>query len=232
MIKYFEKLGIKTNDIDTKLFDKYEKLLLEWNEKINLTAITEHDQIVIKHFADSLTPLLFRDLSKNSIIDVGTGAGFPGLPLKIAVPSLKLTLLDSLNKRVSFLETVAKELCLSDVNCIHMRAEDGGNDPNLRESFDTAFSRAVAPLNVLAEYDLPFVKVGGELIALKGPAAYDEIKQAENAVKILGGEISEVKEVPLPDTDLNHKIVFIKKINPTPEKYPRRSGKVLKKPII
>lgn len=232
MINYFNELGVKINGEQCMQFEEYEKLLLEWNEKINLTAITEHEQVVIKHFADSLTPLLFCNFKNSSVIDVGTGAGFPGLPIKIAEPSVKLTLLDSLNKRVSFLELVSNKLGLKDVNCIHSRAEEGGRAPELREKFDFAVSRAVAALNVLAEYDLPFVRVGGEFIALKGPAAYDEIKQAENAVKILGGEISDIKEIVLPGTDLKHKIIFIKKVKQTPDKYPRKAGKAVKSPII
>ncbi|MBR4172746.1 MAG: 16S rRNA (guanine(527)-N(7))-methyltransferase RsmG [Clostridia bacterium] len=232
MINYLKKLDISISDKQAEQFAAYERLLLDWNEKINLTAITGHKQIMIKHFADSLTPVLYRDFSGKSLIDVGTGAGFPGLPLKIAVPSLSLTLLDSLNKRISFLETVSAELGLMDVKCIHSRAEDGGKDAALREKFDFSVSRAVAPLNVLAEYDLPFVKVGGEFIALKGPAAYDEIKQAENAVKELGGEISDVKEVILPDTELKHKIIFVSKVRQTPSKYPRKSGKAIKSPIV
>ncbi len=232
MISYLKKLGIDIDDIQASRFAKYEEILIEWNKKINLTALTEHEQIVIKHFADSLTPLLYRDFSKSDVIDVGTGAGFPGLPLKIAVPDIKLTLLDSLNKRINFLNAVTAELKLTDVRCIHSRAEDGARNAEMRENFDYAFSRAVAELNVLAEYDLPYVRVGGEMIALKGPAAYDEIKQADKAVKILGGEISDVKEVILPDTDLKHKIVFIGKVKPTPPTYPRKAGKAAKEPIM
>lgn len=213
-------------------FAVYEKLLLEWNEKMNLTAITEHKDIETKHFLDSLTPLEYRDLKNKYIIDVGTGAGFPGLPLKIAVPEIRLCLMDSLNKRINFLNAVTAALSLKDVECIHSRAEDGSRDKKYRERFDIAVSRAVAALNVLAEYDLPFVKQGGEMIALKGPAAYDEIKQAEKAIKTLGGEISDVKETLLPGTALKHNIVFIKKIKPTPAAYPRKATKISKSPII
>jgi 16S rRNA (guanine527-N7)-methyltransferase len=172
-----------------------------------------------------------RDLSGKSVIDVGTGAGFPGLVLKIAVPDIRLTLLDSLNKRIKFLETVVTELGLTDVTCIHSRAEEGGQNPDLREMFDVCASRAVAQLNVLAEYDLPFVKVGGEMLALKGPAADEEIKNAERAIKVLGGELSEVRDVTLPDSELKHRIVVIKKCNKTAKKYPRNAGKIKSTPL-
>ena len=216
---------------NAQAFDIYEKLLLEWNEKINLTAITDHDEIAVKHFMDSLTPLDFRDFKNKSVIDVGTGAGFPGLPLKIAVPEMKLCLLDSLNKRINFLNEVVNTLGLTDVQCIHARAEEGGRDKDLREKFDFALSRAVAPLNVLAEYDLPFVKVGGEFIALKGPAADEEVKQAKGAVKLLGGEISDVREVEIAGSGLKHKIVFVAKVKHTPNTYPRRAVKISKSPL-
>ncbi len=213
-------------------FELYEKLLLEWNQKINLTAITEHKDIETKHFLDSLTPLEYRDFKNKYVIDVGTGAGFPGLPLKIAVPEMRLCLMDSLNKRINFLNEVTNALALKDVECVHSRAEDGSRDKKYRERFDIAISRAVAALNALVEYDLPFVKVGGEMIALKGPSAYDEIKAAEKAVKTLGGEISDVKETALPGTELKHNIVFIKKIKATPAVYPRKATKISKSPIV
>ena len=213
-------------------FEVYEKLLLEWNQKINLTAITEHKDIETKHFLDSLTPLEYRDFKNKYVIDVGTGAGFPGLPLKIAVPEIRLCLMDSLNKRINFLNEVTDALKLENVDCVHSRAEDGARDKKYREKFDIAISRAVAALNVLAEYDLPFVKAGGEMIALKGPSAFDEIKQAEKAIKTLGGEISDVKETELSGTDLKHTIVFIKKIKATPAVNPRKATKISKNPIL
>ena len=217
-------------------FDVYEKLLLEWNEKINLTAITDHDEIVAKHFLDSLSPLDFRDFKDKYVIDVGTGAGFPGLPLKIAVPEMRLCLMDSLNKRINFLNEAVNTLGLNDVECVHSRAEDGGRDKKYSEKFDFAESRAVPPLKVLSVQDRPFVKPGGEMIALKGPAAFDEITQAEKAIAALGGEISGVETVVLntkqADEKIEHKIVFIKKVRHTPEKYPRKATKISKNPIV
>lgn len=227
-----EELNISLTDNQLDNFDKYKNLLVEWNEKINLTAITEDKEIAVKHFADSITPLVFRDLRHKSIIDVGTGAGFPGLPLKIACDEIKLTLLDSLNKRINFLECVVGRLQLECVRCIHSRAEDGGRDEKLREQFDFCVSRAVAPLNVLVEYDLPFVKVGGELIALKGRAAMEEIREAEKAVACLGGEISQVKDIKIPFSDITHTLVFVQKIKQTDKKYPRKAGKITKSPIL
>lgn len=235
MEKYLKEIcnemGISLDDKQIGQLVRYKELLVEWNEKMNLTAITRDEEVAIKHFADCLTVLNVRDIKGKSVIDVGTGAGFPGLVLKIAVPDIKLTLLDSLNKRIGFLETVCKELGLEDVKCIHARAEEGGKDPMLREKFDICASRAVARLNVLAEYDLPFVKVGGEMLALKGPAAEEEITDAEKAVKILGGRVKEVREVALPDSDLAHKIVVIEKTEHTAKKYPRNAGKIKNSPL-
>jgi 16S rRNA (guanine527-N7)-methyltransferase len=223
------KLSLSDEQLDKLI--RYKELLVEWNEKINLTAITEDREVALKHFADCLSVLCVRDISGKSVIDVGTGAGFPGLVLKIAVPDIKLTLLDSLNKRIKFLQTVCDELGLDDVECIHARAEEGGKNPNLREQFDICASRAVAQLNVLAEYDLPFVKVGGEMLALKGPAADEEIKNAGKAVKSLGGVLSSVEDITLPGSDLKHRIVIIKKVNKTAGKYPRISGKIKSAPL-
>lgn len=227
-----EKLNIDLSDNQLKQFLRYKQLLVEWNEKINLTAITEDKEVVIKHFADSITPLVFRDFKGKSVIDVGTGAGFPGLPVKIACPEVELTLLDSLNKRINFLQCVVDELSLENVRCIHSRAEDGGRDANLREGFDVCVSRAVAPLNVLAEYDLPFVRVGGELIALKGRAAMEEIKEAEKAISLLGGEITQVEDIEIPFSDITHTLIFVQKIKQTDNKYPRKAGKITKSPIV
>ena len=220
--EYLEKLNIEINDRQEEQFVQYMNLLVEWNEKMNLTAITEREQVFIKHFADSLTPLMYFDFKGKSVIDVGTGAGFPGLPLKIAEPTIELTLLDALQKRIGFLENV---------HYIHARAEEGSRMPEHREQYDIAVSRAVASLNVLSEYDLPYVKVGGKFIALKGPTAYDEIKEGEKAVEILGGEITSVKEVTLPQTDITHTIVEITKIKSTDEKYPRRAKKISSSPL-
>lgn len=227
---YFKKLNIEIDEKQAEAFVIYKNLLVEWNKVMNLTGITEDKEVAVKHFADSVTALNIADFKDKSVIDVGTGAGFPGLPLKIVCPSVKLTLLDSLAKRLNFL----KEVCRSidcEVEFVHGRAEELGQDENYREKFDIAVSRAVAPLNVLCEYDLPYVKVGGLMIALKGPAAYDEIEGAKNAVAELGGEIERVEGINLPDTDLKHTVVVIKKVENTPEKYPRRAKKIERSPL-
>lgn len=230
IINYFKKLNIEIDNRQAKAFVTYKNLLVQYNKVMNLTGITEDKEVMIKHFADSVTALNIADFKNKSVIDVGTGAGFPGLPLKITEPSIKLTLLDSLAKRLNFLEDVCRSIGV-DAEFVHGRAEDLGKDESFREKFDIGVSRAVAPLNVLAEFDLPYVKAGGLMIALKGPAAYDEIKGAENAVTELGGEIMKVEEVALPETDLKHTLVVIKKIKNTPEKYPRRAKKIERNPL-
>lgn len=230
IINYFEKLNIAIDIKKAEQFAVYKNMLAEWNKVMNLTGITEDREVIIKHFADSVMPLTLVDFKDKSVIDVGTGAGFPGLPLKIAEPSIKLTLLDSLLKRLNFLENVCQNIGV-DAMFVHGRAEELGNDINYREQYDIAVSRAVAPLNILMEYDMPYVKTGGVMIALKGPAAYDEIEQAKNAVKELGGEIERTEEIILPETDLKHTIVIIKKISSTPEKYPRRAKKIERSPL-
>ena len=227
---YFKKINIELNQKQIEDFLTYKDILVQWNKVMNLTGITETKEVVIKHFADSVTALEIADFKNKTVIDVGTGAGFPGLPLKIAEPSINLTLLDSLTKRLNFLEEVCNKIDTK-ANFVHGRAEDLGKDLNFREKYDIALSRAVAPLNILAEFDLPFVKVGGLMIALKGPSAYEEIENAKSAITELGGEISLVKEVNLPDTDLKHNIVVIKKIKNTPEKYPRRAKKIERNPL-
>lgn len=230
IINYFKKLNIDISKEKAQQLITYKSLLVEWNKVMNLTGITEDKEVIIKHFADSATPLNIVDFNNKSVIDVGTGAGFPGLPLKIIEPTIQLTLLDSLTKRLNFLKEVCQSINTS-ADFVHGRAEELGNDPDFREQFDIAVSRAVAPLNVLAEFDLPYVKVGGLMIALKGPSAYEEIELAKKAVLELGGEIEKIEEVTLPNTDLKHTIVVIKKIKNTPEKYPRRAKKIERSPL-
>lgn len=225
--------GFKTKLDDEMLqrFEIYFKLLVEWNEKMNLTAITDEHGVAVKHFADSLTLYNFVDVKKNaSIIDVGTGAGFPGVVLKIARPDIKLTLLDSLNKRLTFLDTVLNNTGL-DSELVHSRAEEGGKNKLYREKFDIAVSRAVARLNVLCEYCLPYVKVGGLFVAMKGPNADEELDGAENALKLLGGKVEKVHKFNLPCDEGERTIIVIKKVKPTPKQYPRISGKIKSQPL-
>lgn len=227
---YSEGFGIFLGEEQLEQFDSYCRLLLEWNEKMNLTAIREPEQILVKHFVDSLALLKFTELPQGAkLIDVGTGAGFPGLPLKIARPDLELTLLDSLNKRLVFLRAVCGELGVK-AKVIHSRAEEGGKLPDLRQKFDAAVSRAVASLNLLAEYCLPFVKVGGVFLAAKGPQVDEELSQARNAVQLLGGGIERVEEYFLPDGS-GRTLVAVRKEKATPALYPRHGSKIAKKPL-
>lgn len=228
--EYFAKLNIEIDDMQAEQLVTYKNMLAEWNGVMNLTGITEDREVVIKHFGDSVSLLGTADLRDKSVIDVGTGAGFPGLPLKIACPSIKLTLLDSLRKRLDFLKAVCDETGIK-AELVHGRAEDMAHDERFREKYDIAVSRAVAELNILSELDMPFVKRGGLMLALKGPSAYEEAERAENAVKTLGGEIKQIKEIILPDTDLGHTAVIIEKTGNTPEKYPRRFKKIEKSPL-
>lgn len=225
------ELKISLDDIQLDNFIKYMELLLEWNENVNLTAITEPKEVITKHFLDSLTALSL--IPENaSVADIGCGAGFPGLPLKMARDDIKLTLLDSLAKRINFLNEVASETGVTGVECVHSRAEDAGQDKAYREHFDVAVSRAVANLTTLCEYCLPFVKVGGSFVALKGPLAEDELIAAKKAIHLLGGELVKVADVLVPFTDLNHKIVIIKKVAKCPKAYPRKAGTPAKKPLL
>lgn len=206
----------------------YADILKEWNAKINLTAITDDDGICEKHFLDSLLPLKYFELTKNAkVIDVGTGAGFPGIPIKIYRDDVELTLLDSLNKRINFLTEVCKAIGIS-ADCIHARAEDGAKRDELREQFDIATARAVANLPVLCEYCLPYVKVGGYFVALKGPN--EEVDEGKKAISILGGKIQSVNDYELPCGD-KRRLIIIKKISHTPTKYPRNSGQIAKSPL-
>lgn len=225
-----EQLNIPLNDGQIERLIKYAALLVEWNEKINLTAITDGGGIATKHFLDSLTAIN-TGYVKGRVIDVGTGAGFPGLVLKIAKPEIELTLLDSLNKRINFLKTVGAELGIEGVDYVHARAEDAGVNKAYRGGFDTVVSRAVANMAMLSEWCLPFLKIGGRFLALKGPAADEELKNAKRAISILGGEVEEIKEVNIPFTELAHKIIIIKKVRQTPIKYPRKPAIAAKNPI-
>lgn len=207
-------------------FEKYMNLLLEWNEKINLTAITQPDEVKIKHFEDSLTCLKSGYIKDgDSVVDVGTGAGFPGLPIKIENNNIKLTLMDSLNKRINFLKEVSSQLNL-DTECIHIRAEDAGKNSLYRQQFDVAVSRAVARLSVLAEYCLPLVKKGGYMLAMKGKDIEEELEEAKPLIKLLGGAVKEVQLHTLSDVEITHSIVVIQKVADTNAKYPRNGKKV------
>ena len=224
----FEQKSLKLTRELYQKFDKYAELLIEWNEKINLTAITDAQGISIKHFLDSLLMLNFFDIPENAkVIDVGTGAGFPGIPLKLYRNDIELTLLDSLNKRINFLDTVCDALEI-DAEYIHARAEDGGRQADLREKFDVATARAVANLPVLCEYCLPYVKVGGVFAALKGPN--EDIESAKTAISLLGGEILSINNYFIPNGD-PRMLILIKKISQTPTKYPRNSGQISKKSL-
>ena len=223
----FFEFGIDVSDTAIEKLTEYAKLLKIWNEKMYLTAVTDDFGIATKHFLDSATPLL-TGLVSGSVIDVGTGAGFPGVVLKILKPEIELTLLDSLKKRLTFLECVLNELDLN-ATLVHTRAEDGVK--TLRGGFDTAVSRAVASMPVLSEFTIPYLKEGGHLLALKGPLAETELTDAKNAIKILGGEIEPTFSVKIPKTDLNHKIVIVKKVRQTALKYPTKAGIVTKKPL-
>lgn len=226
------KFELSVEKENIKKFIRYKELLLEWNEKINLTAITNEEEIVNKHFIDSLSCIKTGVINKNSkIIDIGTGAGFPGIPLKIMYPDIKVTLLDSLKKRVTFLNEVINKLELKNITAIHGRAEDFSKDKFYREKYDIAVSRAVANLSVLLEYSLPYVKIGGYFIGMKGPSLSTEVNEANNALKILGGNIERIIDITLPDTDITHKLLIVKKIKKCSTKYPRKAGKPLKSPL-
>lgn len=212
-------------------FQKYFELLAEWNEKMNLTAITDESGVALKHFADSLSLLNFVDIPQNSsLADVGTGAGFPGVVLKIARPNIKLTLIDSLNKRLVFLGEVCAQLGI-EAELIHSRAEDGARDEKLRESFDFVASRAVARMNVLSEYCLPYVKVGGAFCAMKGAQANEEFKESLNAINTLGGKLEKKYFFELPENGGERAIAVVRKVKNTPQKYPRQSGKIKAKAL-
>lgn len=231
-----QQLGISLEQSQIDAFLKYYELLVEWNSFMNLTAITEFKEVCIKHFLDSLSLVKVIDChQKLTLIDIGTGAGFPGIPLKIAFPELKITLLDSLGKRVKFLNEVIHQLGLQDIEAIHGRAEDyamsSAMPASLRESFDVCVSRAVANLATLSEYCLPYIKVGGSFISYKSEKLAEERQLAENAISLLGGEISSQNEFVLPCSDIYRNLFIIKKVKQTPKKYPRKAGLPSKEPL-
>lgn len=227
-----KKLNISIDEDQKSKFSKYYSLLLEKNKVMNLTRITDEEEIIIKHFVDSLMIAKVAEMEKvESLIDVGTGAGFPGIPIKIMWPEIKVTLLDSLDKRVGFLQEVIEELDLEGAKAIHGRAEDFGQDDNYREKFDLCASRAVADLSVLSEYCIPFVKEQGEFISYKADGSEEEIHNAKNAIEVLGGCLERIATETIPGTDIKRQFAVIRKIEKTDSKYPRKAGKPSKKPL-
>ena len=224
------QMGISLQEEQLEQFMTYLSLLLEWNEKMNLTAITEPREVVLKHFADCLSLVPWVEWKKGlRVIDVGTGAGFPGIPVKLACPEIELTLLDSLQKRIGFLQEVGSQLGLSGVEYVHSRAEDGGQNPLYREKFDLCVSRAVANLSTLSEYCLPFVKIGGKFISYKAGECDEEVAASKSSVFLLGGKISDIKKFELGES--GRAFVIIDKVSGTPKKYPRKAGTPSKDPL-
>lgn len=230
MKQYANEIGIQLQDKQIEKFYYYMELLIEWNDKINLTAITKPEEITTKHFIDSIT--IAKHIDKNaSLVDVGTGAGFPGIPLKIIREDVDIILLDSLNKRINFLKEVINKLELKKIQAIHSRVEEFGKNKNERESFDYATSRAVANLATLSEYLLPLVKQNGYAISMKGPNIKEEIEQSKKAISVLGGNIEEICQFQLPQSNIERNVILIRKVKQTPGKYPRKPGIPSKEPI-
>lgn len=231
-VRDLKAFDIELDEIQINRFLRYYELLVEWNGFMNLTAITEFEDVMKKHFVDSLSLIKAFDVTKKvSVIDVGTGAGFPGLALKIAFPNLRITLLDSLNKRIQFLNEVIQQLGLEGIETIHGRAEDFAKPDKLREKFDLCVSRAVANLSTLSEYCLPYVKVGGQFIPYKSEKMEEEIISAKKAINILGGKLNRCEDFLLPETDIYRNLVVIEKIKETPKKFPRKAGLPSKEPL-
>jgi 16S rRNA (guanine527-N7)-methyltransferase len=230
--KSLEKLNIHLSEKQMSQFMTYYEMLIETNKVMNLTAITEFDEVIDKHFVDSLSLIQVIDLNQPlKVIDVGTGAGFPGIPLKIAFPELNIVLLDSLNKRINFLNQVIEALGLTEIQTIHGRAEDFGRNPLYREQFDLCVSRAVANLSTLSEYCVPFIHIGGSFIPYKSGKVQEELEGSRKAVDILGGEIKECITYELADTDMERSLVVIEKVRQTKKAYPRKAGKPSKEPL-
>ncbi len=231
--KDLEQLPVSLDEKQVCQFMKYYELLVEWNKVMNLTAITDFDEVCKKHFIDSLSLVKAYDVSSiKTLIDIGTGAGFPGIPLKIVFPDLQVTLLDSLNKRINFLNAVIDELELKNINALHGRAEDFAGKGKLREQYDVCVSRAVANISTLCEYCIPYVKVGGHFISYKSEKIAEEIVTAKKAISILGGKLENQIEFMIPNSDIYRNLVVISKNNRTPASYPRKAGVPSKNPII
>lgn len=230
--KDLDSLSVSLTDEQIEQFIIYYEMLVEKNKVMNLTAITEFDEVLKKHFVDSLSLVKAYDMTQDiSVIDIGTGAGFPGIPLKIAFPNMKITLLDSLNKRIGFLQEVIDTLGLEEIEALHGRAEDYAKPGKLREQFDLCVSRAVANLSTLSEYCLPYVKVGGKFISYKSEKISEEMKEAEHAISVLGGKVENQVAFTLPDSDIYRNLFIITKCNETPRQYPRKAGTASKNPI-
>lgn len=234
LISSFKSINIELTEEKVEQFNNYYNLIIDWNNKINLTAITEYEEVVIKHFIDSVLICKVFDLHcVSSLIDIGTGAGFPGIPLKIVYPHLNITLLDSLNKRCDFLKTVCKDLYFDDLtyNIVHGRAEDFGKSDDYREKYDLCVSRAVSRLNILSEYCIPFVRKDGYFIPYKADKGIEEAEEAKKAINILGADINKIDNINIPNTDYSRCFIIISKKDFTPIKYPRKAGTPEKKPI-
>lgn len=233
-IEALAKKNFKLSSKQKEQFSIYYQELIETNKKVNLTRITAEEDVYQKHFYDSVTPVLeFPELFKGNktLCDVGAGAGFPSLPIKILCPDLKVTIIDSLGKRLKFLESLVKKLGLTNITLVHSRAEDAGQNPALREKFDIVTARAVARMSVLGEYCLPLVKLDGYFVALKGPKADTELTEAKKAIKLLGGKTEKVIELKLPNSTDERTLILVKKLSKTPKKYPRQAGTPNRKPL-
>jgi 16S rRNA (guanine527-N7)-methyltransferase len=229
----FEQLNISVSNKTVLKFEKYMKLILEWNQKVNLTAITEESDFINKHFIDSILCADFAELKNaKTIIDVGTGAGFPGVPLALVFPEKQFLLIDSVGKKLKVLKEILNNLEISNVELLHTRAEDLAHKEEYREKFDLCVSRAVANLAALTEYCLPFISIGGTFISYKGPGVSEELKESASAIKLLGGDAGEIRKINLEGFGLDHNMIVIKKKRKTPEKYPRKAGMPSKEPIV